>query len=155
VKRALSKIVVTTSIVLIVLVIFVSRPICASGRRVCNDSAAVANLRTINTAEVTYLSSSAGTYGSMTDLIDARLLDDTFSGTKAGYNYSIAVGATGYTAEAVPAAAVVSKWHSWFSSSTASTQTGRYAYYSVPDAVVRYSTNASLAPRKQAGKSVQ
>ena len=33
------------------------------GRQVSNDSAAVANLRTINTAEVTYLSSSGGSYG--------------------------------------------------------------------------------------------
>ena len=112
------------------------------GRQASNDSAAVANLRTINTAEVTYQSSSGGTYGSMTDLIDTRLLDDTFSGTKAGYNYSITLGATGsdYTAEAVPA----------------SSETGRYGYYSFPDAVVRYSTNASLAPTAaQAGKSVQ
>jgi hypothetical protein len=104
-----------------------------------NESAAVANLRTINTAEVTYLSN-AGTYGSMTDLIAAQFLDDTFTGTKAGYNYSITMDATSYTAEAVPA----------------STKTGRYGYYTVPDAVVRYSTTASLAPTAaQAGKSVQ
>ena len=37
----------------------------------------------------------------------------------------------------------------------ASTNTGRYGYYSIPDAVVRYSTNASLAPAGQAGRSVQ
>ena len=77
----------------------------------------------------------------MADLIDARLLDDTFTGTKAGYNYSITLDETrsNYTAEAVPA----------------STNTGRYGYYSVPDAVVRYSTNASLAPAGQSGRSVQ
>jgi hypothetical protein len=106
-----------------------------------NDSAAVANLRTINTAEVTYREGLAGSYGTMTDLIAARLLDDTFSGTKAGYNYVITLGETGseYTAEAVPA----------------SSTTGRYGYYSVVDAVVRYSTNALLAPPEQTGKSVQ
>jgi hypothetical protein len=104
-----------------------------------NESAAVANLRTINTAQVTYLSSSAGSYGTITDLIDAKLLDDTFSSTKAGYNYSITLNATGqeYTAEAVPA----------------SVQTGRYNYYSVPDAVVRYGTLAPMPA--QVGKSVQ
>jgi hypothetical protein len=111
-----------------------------TGRGGSNESAAVANLRTINTAEVTYLSSSGGSYGSMTDLIAAQLLDDTFTGTKAGYNYSITLDATSYTAEAVPA----------------STKTGRYGYYSGTDAVVRYSTTASLAPTAaQAGKSVQ
>ena len=77
-----------------------------------NESAAVANLRTINTAEVTYLSSSGGTYGTIADLIAAGLLDDTFTGIKAGYKYSITLDATGsvYTAEATPA----------------STKTGRY-----------------------------
>jgi hypothetical protein len=108
------------------------------------ESVAVANLRTINTAEVTYLSSSGGTYGSMTDLIAANLLDDTFIGTKAGYNYSITLDATGsvYTAEAVPA-------------STYNGRYGRFGYYSHPDAVVRYSTNVSLAPAGKSGCTVE
>jgi hypothetical protein len=105
-----------------------------------NEFRAVSNPRTINTAEVTYLSS-AGKYGAMTDLIDAKLLDDTFTGTKAGYKYSITLDATGsvYTAEALPV----------------STNTGRFGYYSHPDAIVRYSTNASLAPGGQSGRWVQ
>jgi len=104
------------------------------------EVSAVANLRTINTAEVTFksMSPSAGTYGSMADLIEAGLLDDTFIGTKAGYKYSISLDAkgSGYTAEAVPAA----------------TNTGRFGYYSHPDAVVRYTT---LAPAGRAGRPVQ
>jgi hypothetical protein len=105
-------------------------------RRHSNEYGAVSNLRTINTAEVTYLSS-AGRYGTMTDLIDARLLDDTFTGTKAGYNYTITLDATGYIATALPALK----------------ENGRYGYYSVPDAVVRYST---LAPTPaQTGKPVE
>jgi hypothetical protein len=114
----------------------------------------VANLRTINTAEITYLSNSGGTYGTVTDLIDAGLLDPTFAGTKAGYNFSIALDATGsgYTAEAAPAN--VAESHAWLSSKPPA-NTRLYAYYSLPDAVVRYSTNASLAPEGQTGKSVQ
>jgi hypothetical protein len=75
---------------------------CGSG-----EAAPVANLRTINTAEVTYLSG-AGSYGTMKNLIDAELLDDKFTGTKAGYNYTITLDETGshYTAEAVPAPVV-------------------------------------------------
>jgi hypothetical protein len=110
-------------------------------RPACNECAAVANLRTINTAQFTYLSSSGGTYGSIADLIAAGLLDDTFIVIKAGYKYSITLGETGsiYTAEATPASA----------------KTGRYGYYTVPDAVVRYSTNLSLAPAGRSGRSVQ
>jgi hypothetical protein len=152
VERAL-QVAVVAAIVFIVVWIYLPLD---RGRGCGNESCAVANLRTINTAEVTYLSSS-GTYGSMTDLIAAKLVDDTFTGTKAGYNYSITLGATdsGYTAEAVPAAAVVLKWHSWLTSSRASTETGRYGYYSFPDAVVRYSTDSTLAPAGQSGRSVQ
>jgi hypothetical protein len=104
------------------------------------EPAAVANLRTINTAQVTYLSSSGGRYGSIADLIAAGLLDDTFTGIKAGYKYYIMLNATGsgYTADALPV----------------STNTVRSGYYSHPDAVVRYSTNALLAPAGQSGRSV-
>jgi len=137
-QRAL-QIVFATPIVLLVLVI--SKPVCSCSREVSNDSAAIANLRTINTAEVTYQSFSGGSFGGIADLIVAGLVDDTFTGTKAGYNYSITLDATGsaYTAEATPASA----------------KTGRYGYYSVPDAVVRYSMNASLAPAGQSGRSAQ
>jgi hypothetical protein len=105
------------------------------------EVSAVANLRTINTAEVTYLSASGGTYGSITELIAAGLLDETFIGTKAGYKYSITLNATGsvYTADVLPV----------------SPNTGRFGYYSFPDAVVRYSTIASLAPKGQTGHYAQ
>jgi prepilin-type N-terminal cleavage/methylation domain-containing protein len=129
-------------VAIILIIATIAIPSLLRSRQAANESAAVANLRTINTAEVTYLSSSGGTFGALGDLITAKLLDDTFTGTKAGYNYAITLDSTftDYTAEATPA----------------STNTGRYGYYSVPDAVVRYSTNASLAPTPaQAGRSVQ
>ena len=105
-----------------------------------HEAAAVANLRTINTAEVTYLSSSGGNYGDLPALVAAGLLDDTFIGTatrpKAGYIYNITTTGSDYTATADPA----------------SKNVGRFGYYSHPDAVVRYTT---LAPAGQAGRSVQ
>ena len=140
----LLQLVVTATIGLIVLVMFLS-PFIHHPNSACKDGCPpVANLRTINTAEITYkvyLSSSVGTYGSMTDLIAAGLLDETFTGIKAGYKYSIRLDAKGsaYTAEALPV----------------STNAGRFGYYSHPDAVVRYSTNASLAPAGQSGRSFQ
>ena len=137
--RAL-QIAVVAAIVLIVLSFYLPR----RGYQRSNDSAAIANLRTINTAELTYkvyLPSSDGTYGSMTDLIAAGLLDDGFTAIKSGYKYSLTLDETSsvYTAEATPASA----------------KTGRYGYYTVPDGVVRYSTNASLAPARKSGRYVQ
>ena len=136
---SLLELLIVVAIILIIATIAI--PSLLRSRQAANESAAVANLRTINTAQVTYLSSAAGKYGDLPDLIAAKLLDDTFTGTKAGYNYSVTLDTTSsdYTIQAVPA----------------STNTGRYGYYSVPDAVVRYSTNASLAPAGQSGRSVQ
>jgi hypothetical protein len=110
-----------------------------------SNDRAVSNLGTLNTAEVTYKSSEGGSFGTIADMIAAGLIDDTFDTSvraKACYLYSMDFDpATGqdYTIYAKPA----------------STNTGRFAYYSTPDAVVRYSTDSTLAPSGLAGRSVQ
>jgi hypothetical protein len=83
-------------------------------------------------------------------------LDEPFTGTKAGYNYTITLDGTGtaYTAEAVPAP-IVPKTRWWFSSTDSTPPPRRYGYYSLPDEIVRYSMDASLAPAGQSGRSVQ
>ncbi len=136
---SLLELLIVVAIILIIATIAI--PSLLRSRQAANESAAVANLRTINTAEVTYLSSSGGNYGSMSDLVTAGLLDNTFNNTatapKAGYTFSITNSGTDYTAFADPA----------------STNTGRFGYYSTPDAVIRYSTLAPTAAL--AGTAVQ
>jgi prepilin-type N-terminal cleavage/methylation domain-containing protein len=134
---SLLELLIVVAIILIIATIAI--PSLLRSRQAANESAAVANLRTINTAEVTYLSSSGGNYGEIQDLIDAGLLDGTFNAVKAGYNFTVTASGSDYTAEAVPA----------------SSNTGRFGYYSTPDAVVRYSTVSTLAPTGQAGNAVQ
>jgi hypothetical protein len=108
-------------------------------REAANESAAVANLRTLNTAEVTYLSRSGGNYGDMAALISAGLLDSSFTSVKAGYQFSITVSGRNYVATATPV----------------SSNTGRFGYYSDASAVVRYSLDARLAPAGMSGSPVQ
>lgn len=134
---SLLELLIVVAIILIIATIAI--PSLLRSRQAANESAAVANLRTVNTAEVTYLSSSGGNYGTITSLIGAGLLDETFTGTKAGYTYTVDANGADYTAQATPI----------------STNTGRFGYYSHPDAVVRYSTTSSLAPAGQSGRSVQ
>jgi hypothetical protein len=110
-----------------------------NGRASANESAAVANLRTINTALVTYLSSANGKYGNLQDLVQAGLLDRTFMEAKSGFHFSIISIGSEYAAAAIPA----------------SPATGRFGYFSSPDAVVRYSTFEPLAPPQQSGRPVQ
>jgi prepilin-type N-terminal cleavage/methylation domain-containing protein len=135
---SLLELLIVVAIILIIATIAI--PSLLRSRQAANESAAVANLRTVNTAEVTYLSSSGGKYGTLALLVGAGLLDTRFNTVVSGYNFMITT-ATGddYTAEADPASA----------------NTGRYGYYSTPDGVVRFSMAASIAPAGQAGNPVQ
>jgi type IV pilus assembly protein PilA len=140
---SLLELLIVVAIILIIATIAI--PSLLRSRQAANESAAVANLRTINTAQVTYLSSSGGAYGAITNLVTAGLLDSRFSGASvSGYAYAVAVATGDYTATATPSA----------------TNSGRYGYYSTPDGVVRYqtatSTNCSPCfPAGQAGNPVQ
>jgi prepilin-type N-terminal cleavage/methylation domain-containing protein len=133
---SLLELLIVVAIILIIATIAI--PSLLRSRQAANESAAVASVRTVTTAEITYLSSSGGSYGSITQLVGAGLLDSGFNGTKSGYNYGISTTGTDYTITANPA----------------STNNGRYGYYSVPDGVVRYSTDSTLAPTGMAGNPV-
>ena len=59
-------------------------------RQAAQESSAVSNIRTINTAEVTYLSSNGGNYGTIPDLVGAGLLDNRFNSSVSGYTFTVA-----------------------------------------------------------------
>src|SRR5262245_31266671 len=125
---SLLELLIVVAIILIIATIAI--PSLLRSRQAANESAAVANLRTINTAQVTYLSSAGGNYGALVDLVTAGLLDSRFNpGTNvSGYSFSVQGGGTpDYTATANPVSA----------------NSGRWAYYSLPDAVIRYQTATS------------
>jgi prepilin-type N-terminal cleavage/methylation domain-containing protein len=137
---SLLELLIVVAIILIIATIAI--PSLLRSRQAANESAAVANVRTINTAEVTYLSSSAGAYGGIGDLITAGLLDTRFGNTTtgvSGYSFGVATSTGNYTATATPI----------------SSNNGRYAYFSGPDGVVRYTTTTTLAPTGQDGQPVQ
>jgi type II secretory pathway pseudopilin PulG len=128
-----------TIIPVILIIAAIAIPALLRSRQTANESAAVANLRTINTAEVTYRSSAGGQYGEIDDLIRTGLLDETFYGVKAGYGFDVIADASSYTAEARPA----------------TNNTGRYAFFTTADSVIRYADDQSLAPTGRAGKPVE
>jgi prepilin-type N-terminal cleavage/methylation domain-containing protein len=133
---SLLELLIVVAIILIIATIAI--PSLLRSRQAANEAAAVATLKTINTAQITY-TSTAGSYGTLDDLIKDKLLDDAFTGIKAGYRYTVEASAADYTAEAIPS----------------STNSGRFGYYSHPDAVIRYSMNASLAPAGESGRAVK
>jgi prepilin-type N-terminal cleavage/methylation domain-containing protein len=139
---SLLELLIVVAIILIIATIAI--PSLLRSRQAANESSAVANVRTINTAEVTYLSSSGGSYGTVGDLVTAGLIDSRFSGAVSGYSFTVTASGQDYTVDAFPT----------------STNSGRFGYYSLPDAVVRYqqsaATNCSPCfPASQSGAPVQ
>ena len=119
---SLLELLIVVAIILIIATIAI--PSLLRSRQAAQESSAVAQVRTINTAEVTYLSSNQGSYGQVPELITQGFLDNRFSGSVSGYTFVVTASGTDYTVTATPT----------------STNAGRYGYYSTPDAVIRYQT---------------
>ena len=136
---SLLELLIVVAIILIIATIAI--PSLLRSRQAAHEAAAVSTLRTINTAEVTYLSTGNGKFGSLQDLINNTLIPSNFiPGPVSGYQFSVVLNAnsTDFTVTADPA----------------SSNDGRYGYYVVPDGTVRYSTVATLAPTGSAGNPV-
>jgi type II secretory pathway pseudopilin PulG len=103
------------------------------------ESSAVAQLRTINTAENTYIGSNQGAYGDIPSLVTQGLLDARFNGSISGYSYTIAVSGNIYTANA----------------NAVSANAGRFDFYTTADYVLRYATDPTRAPAGLTGEPVR
>jgi type IV pilus assembly protein PilA len=127
---SLLELLIVVAIILIISTIAV--PSLLRSRQSAQESSAVAQLRTINTAEVAYLSSNQGTFGNIPLMITQGLLDARFAGSISGYNFAVNYSGSDYTASATPT----------------STNAGRFGYYSTPDVVIRYqiATTATCTP---------
>jgi len=119
---SLLELLIVVAIILIIATIAI--PSLLRSRQSAQESSAVAQIRTINTAEVTYLSSNQGVYGDMPSLIAQGLIDARFSGSVSGYSFVVSAAGSNYTVNADPT----------------STNAGRFGYYSLPDAVIRYAS---------------
>src|ERR1700745_4538807 len=92
---SLLELLIVVAIILIIATIAI--PSLLRSRQSAQESSAVAQLRTINTAEVTYLSSNQGSYGNIPALITQGLLDNRFTGSVSGYNFTVTASGTDYT----------------------------------------------------------
>jgi prepilin-type N-terminal cleavage/methylation domain-containing protein len=136
---SLLELLIVVAIILIIATIAI--PSLLRSRQAANETSAVSNLRSINTAEVSYASSASGRFGTINDLVAAGLVDTRFNGVYSGYTYSLSLNGTSsdYTALATAAAA----------------NNGRYDYYTTSDYVLRYSTDVARAPSGVAGEPVR
>ena len=136
---SLLELLIVVAIILIIATIAI--PSLLRSRQVAHETSAVANLKTLNTAQISYTTVSGGTYGTMTDLVGAALIDSRFNGTISGYNYTfnLAANLRDFTVYATAMSA----------------NEGRYDYTTAPDYVIRFTTVTTRAPNGQAGAPVQ
>ncbi len=136
---SLLELLIVVAIILIIATIAI--PSLLRSRQSANESAAVASLKTVSTAEVNYQTSTLNSYGDLTMLVTGGMLDSGMLRTRSGYNYNIVLAPSGldYTVTAT----------------AAGTNNGRYDYYTTPDYVIRYSTDSTRAPVGLAGLPVQ
>jgi type IV pilus assembly protein PilA len=136
---SLLELMIVVAIILIIATIAI--PSLLRSRQSANEAHAVANLRTLNTGEVSYLSNSSGQYGGIPDLISGGLLDFRYAQSSSGYNFDVQLtpDSLNYTATAIAQGA----------------NAGKYDFYSGPDYVIRYSTDPTRAPAGLTGEPVQ
>ena len=136
---SLLELLIVVAIILIIATIAI--PSLLRSRQAANESAAVSNLRNLNSAEVGYSSSHSGQYGSIGDLVSAGLIDNRYQGLMSGYQMTVelSTNALDYTAAAT----------------ARGPNDGRFDYYSWPDYVIRYSSIAARAPSGLSGEPVR
>jgi prepilin-type N-terminal cleavage/methylation domain-containing protein len=136
---SLLELLIVVAIILIIATIAI--PSLLKSRQSANESSAVSNLRLLNTAEVTYGSGHQGSYGDISDLVSAGLLDARFNQIVSGYSFSVdvSVDTYDYTANAVARA----------------NNDGRFDYYTKPDYIIRYSADPLRAPTGLTGEPVR
>ena len=121
---SLLELMIVVAIILIIATIAIPSLLCS--RQSAQESSAVAELRTFNTSEVSYVSSNQGSYGGIPELITQGLLDTRFTGSVSGYSFVVSASGSDYTVSATPT----------------STNAGRFGYWSAPDAVIRYQSSS-------------
>src|SRR5689334_19923204 len=104
-------------VAIILIIATIAIPALLRSKQSADESAAVANLRNVGTAEATYILSSGGNYGTLADLITAGLMDTRFISSVSGYAYNVTTFTGGFTGEAVPTGL----------------NAGRYGYNVAPD----------------------
>jgi len=128
-------------VAIILIISTIALPSLIQSRQTAHESAAVGNLKTISSAEISYSVSSGGVFGDVNALIGAKFIDSRFTAPMSGYEYIIDLtpNGRGYTAYA----------------NAVTANEGRYDYYTAPDWVIRFSDASSRAPSGLNGAPVQ
>jgi prepilin-type N-terminal cleavage/methylation domain-containing protein len=134
-------------VAIIGIVAAIAIPNLLASRRAANEGSSISSLRTINSSEATYQSSTGnGNFGDLTALRTANLIDFQLAGgSKSGYNFAVAT--TDQVVDAVTGAVTslpnYTSTSNPLTSAAGVTQTGTRRFGSIEEGVV-LSSNATL-----------
>jgi prepilin-type N-terminal cleavage/methylation domain-containing protein len=135
---SLLELLIVVGIILIIATIAI--PSLIRSRQSANETAAVSTLQLFNASQNIYMTG-AKVFGTVNQLIADDLIDERFLGPKSGYEFEVVL--SGDALDYVMTATAESP------------NAGRYDYYTTPDFVLRYSSDAGRAPSGKAGLPVQ
>jgi len=95
----------------ILIIAAIAIPSLLRARQAANEAGAVANLKTVDAAEVQYAGAHEGNYGDLESLIDARLLDSKLTETVNGYQFDVVAEGQEFTATATPVTPNTGRYH--------------------------------------------
>jgi prepilin-type N-terminal cleavage/methylation domain-containing protein len=138
-KRGFSLLELLIVVAIILIIATIAVPSLLRSRQATNESACVGDLRSVNTAEVTYASSNSQSYAHLADLATAGLIDSRFKAAALihGETYSEDVPITD-PISGVVGGTVASGLYGV--ATTVSGTAARYDFCTGTDAVVRYNT---------------
>jgi prepilin-type N-terminal cleavage/methylation domain-containing protein len=91
-ERGFSLVELLIVVLVLGIIVAIAVPNLLASRRSANAGAAIASLRTIGSAQHSFMTTTgSGEFGSIADLISARVIDSTFTGggPKSGYSFTI------------------------------------------------------------------
>src|SRR5436309_14048336 len=84
-------------VAIILIIATIAIPSLLHSRQSAQESSAVAQLRTFNTSQVSYIANNQGNYGDIPSMITQGLIHSRFVGSISGYNFTSAVSAGDFT----------------------------------------------------------
>ena len=135
-------------VAIIAIIAAIAVPNLLTARMAANETGAIANLRTIGSAQVAYSATNNGNYGSLDQLMATQQLDSRFANAFNGYEYAQVP-----TVLNAPANGFVAGMQGYEATPTSPGSTGRHTYGMGSDLVIRWLAHSTGATPPMCGST--
>jgi len=137
-------------VAIIAIIAAIAVPNLLTARMAANETGAIANLRTMGSAQVAYSATNNGNYGTLTQLIEQKQLDSRFGSAFNGYQFTEQATVAG-----APTGSFVSGVGGYQAEPVNPGSTGRHTYGMGTDLVIRYLGSSEGAAKPMCGATAE